>query len=334
METLLEVEDLFVSLDTLRGEVQAVRGVHFSLNKGETVAVVGESGCGKSVMSQALMRLNGRIKYGAIKWKGRDLVTITEKEMEKLRGQAIAMVFQDALSALNPTITVGKQIAEGLRQHQNKKKSEVKQRVIELLRLVGISNPELRAQQYPHQLSGGMRQRVMIAAALACQPQLLIADEPTTALDVTIQAQVIELLKELQSQLKMAVLFITHDLGIVAEMADRVLVMYAGMIVEAGTVEEIFYEPRHPYTWGLLASLPQQQQQGQPLISIPGSPPNLLSPPSGCPFVTRCPYAMKICNQVMPDLQGKDDTTHQVACWLEHPQAPAIESPLVKGGDV
>lgn len=334
MERLLEVEDLFVSLDTPRGEVQAVRGVRFSLHKGETVAVVGESGCGKSVMSQALLRLNGRITYGAIKWQGRDLVAIPEKEMAQLRGQAMAMVFQDALSALNPTMKVGKQIAEGLKKHHKLEKREVKRRVIELLRLVGISNPELRAQQYPHQLSGGMRQRVMIATALACRPQILIADEPTTALDVTIQAQVIELLKELQSKLGMAVLFITHDLGIVAEMADRVLVMYAGVIVEAGSAEEIFYQPRHPYTWGLLASLPQRQQQGQPLVSIPGSPPNLLSPPTGCPFVTRCPYAMKICKQEMPDLQGKDAATHQVACWLEHPQAPAVESPLIRGGDM
>jgi oligopeptide transport system ATP-binding protein len=338
MEKVLEVRDLHVSFDTYNGEVKAVRGVSFDLKKGETLAIVGESGCGKSVTSQTIMRLipnpPGRIKQGEILFDGKDLTKLSEREMEKIRGAEIAMIFQDPMTSLNPTMTVGRQIIEGLMKHQKMSKEEAKKKAVEMLRLVGIPSPESRVNQYPHQFSGGMRQRAMIAIALSCAPKILIADEPTTALDVTIQAQIMELMKELQVKLNTSIILITHDLGVVADVADRVVVMYAGKVVETGTVEEIFYRPRHPYTWGLMASIPRlDQKKEQELLPIPGSPPNLIAPPKGCPFAARCKHVMKICQERMPDVTNIS-SNHQVSCWLEHPMAPKVEPPaqLVEGG--
>lgn len=282
MKTLLEVKDLQVSFDTHAGEVQAVRGVTFDLKK-ETLAIVGESGSGKSVTSKALMGLipnpPGRIKNGEIIFDGRDLTKLTEKEMQQVRGKDIAMIFQDPMTSLNPTMTIGNQIMEGLIKHQGMSRGDARKVALELIDLVGIPNPEARLKQYPHQFSGGMRQRVVIAMALACNPKLLIADEPTTALDVTIQAQILELMKDIQQKTEAAIIFITHDLGVVANVADRVAVMYAGKVVEIGTVDEIFYNPKHPYTWGLIASMPSLDGSEEELYAIPGTPPDLLKPP-------------------------------------------------------
>jgi oligopeptide transport system ATP-binding protein len=332
---LLEIRDLHVSFHTYAGEVQAVRGVNLTLEKGEALAIVGESGSGKSVTAQAIMRLipspPGKIKSGEILFDGKDLLKLTEKEMFRVRGSEIGMIFQDPMTSLNPTMTVGKQIMEGLIWHQRISPSEARQRAVEMLRLVGIPSPETRINNYPHEFSGGMRQRAMIAIALACNPKILIADEPTTALDVTIQAQIIELLKELQKKTDTAVILITHDLGVVAEMAQRVAVMYGGKVVETGTVEEIFYRPRHPYTWGLLASMPRLDlDRKQELKPIPGSPPDLFDPPKGCPFADRCPYTMHICNDEMPEV-SEVSQTHRVSCWLEHPEAPSVShEPIVR----
>ena len=292
MEKILEVKDLHVSFQTYGGDVQAVRGVNFNLYKGETLAIVGESGSGKSVTAQTLMKLipmpPGKITGGQILFDGTDIVSKTEKEMEKIRGKEISMIFQDPMTSLNPTMRVGKQIMEVLIKHQNMSKSEAKERAQELLKLVGIPMPEKRVNQYPHEFSGGMRQRAMIAIALAARPKLLIADEPTTALDVTIQAQILELMKELQAKMDTSIIFITHDLGVVANIADRVAVMYAGQIVETGTVDEIFYDPRHPYTWGLLASMPSLENDEEvELHAIPGTPPDLTNPPKGDAFAPR-----------------------------------------------
>ncbi|MCA0172305.1 ABC transporter ATP-binding protein [Bacillus sp. RAR_GA_16] len=330
MEKILEVNDLHVSFDTFAGEVQAVRGVNFHLNKGETLAIVGESGSGKSVTSKAVMRLipnpPGRIKEGEIKFGDRDLAQLSEKEMQKIRGSEISMIFQDPMTSLNPTMTIGKQIMEGLIKHQNMSKSEAKERAVELLKLVGIPNAEGRVNEFPHQFSGGMRQRVVIAIALACNPRVLIADEPTTALDVTIQAQILELLNDLQEKMGTSIIFITHDLGVVANIADRVAVMYAGKIVETGTVDEIFYNPQHPYTWGLLGSMPSLDSTDEELIAIPGSPPDLLDPPKGDAFAPRNPYAMKIDTEMEPPLFKISDT-HYAATWLLHEKAPKVELP-------
>ncbi|EGK07779.1 ABC transporter ATP-binding protein [Kroppenstedtia eburnea] len=339
-QNLLEVRDLHVSFKTYNGEVQAVRGVSFDVKKGETVAIVGESGCGKSVTSQSIMRLipqpPGWIKSGEILFDGQDLTKLSEKQMEAIRGKEIAMIFQDPMTSLNPTMTVGKQIMEGLIKHQNLGKAQAKERALEMLRLVGIPSPESRIDQYPHQFSGGMRQRAMIAIALACAPKLLIADEPTTALDVTIQAQILGLMNDLKEKLETSTILITHDLGVVAETADRVVVMYAGKVIETGTVDEIFYRPRHPYTWGLMGSMPRLDlSREKELTPILGTPPDLLSPPKGCPFASRCKHAMKICKQQMPETTTvQEGGSHQVACWLEHPMAPAVESPveMVGGG--
>lgn len=328
MESLLEVHDLHVSFDTYQGEVQAVRGVSFDVKKGETVAIVGESGCGKSVTAQSLMRListpPSRIKSGTILFRGQDITRFTEKEMQQIRGSEMAMVFQDPMTSLNPTMPVGKQIVEGLIKHHKVSRERAWEWATDTLQMVGIPSPESRMKQYPHQFSGGMRQRVMIAIALSCSPKLLIADEPTTALDVTIEAQIIELMKELQKRLGTAIILITHDLGVVAEIADRVVVMYAGKVVETGTVDEIFYRPRHPYTWGLLQSMPRlDQEKSRELRPIVGTPPELIHPPPGCPFVPRCKYAMKICQQEMPDM-ACPTLSHRVFCWLEHPMAPTV----------
>ncbi|WP_027408923.1 ABC transporter ATP-binding protein [Anoxybacteroides tepidamans] len=331
MEKLLEVKNLEVSFQTYGGEVQAVRGVSFHLNKGETLAIVGESGSGKSVTSQTIMRLiptpPGRIKNGQIIFNGEDLVKKTDKEMEAIRGKDIGMIFQDPMTSLNPTMKVGHQIMEVLTKHLKMDKSAAKERAIELLRLVGIPMPEKRVNQYPHEFSGGMRQRAMIAVALASNPKLLIADEPTTALDVTIQAQILELMKDLQKKTGTSIIFITHDLGVVANVADRVAVMYAGKIVEMGTVDEIFYDPRHPYTWGLLASMPSLDSDDKSeLAAIPGSPPDLTNPPKGDGFAPRNPYAMKIDFELEPPMFKISDT-HYAATWLLHPDAPKVEPP-------
>ncbi|SFS43326.1 ABC transporter ATP-binding protein [Marininema halotolerans] len=328
---VLEVKDLHVSFHTYNGEVQAVRGVSFEEKKGETVAVVGESGCGKSVTSQSIMRLipqpPGVFKHGEILFEGNDLTKLPEKQMEGIRGKDIAMIFQDPMTSLNPTMTIGKQIMEGLVKHRKLGRAEAKEKALEMLRLVGIPSPGSRIDQYPHQFSGGMRQRAMIAIALACAPKLLIADEPTTALDVTIQAQILDLMNDLKEKMDTSIILITHDLGVVAETADRVVVMYAGKVVETGTVEEIFNRPRHPYTWGLMGSMPRMDlSRDTELTPILGAPPNLLSPPKGCPFASRCPHAMKVCKEQMPETTDASGT-QRVACWLEHPMAPSVEIP-------
>ena len=294
---LLEVTDLQTEFRTSGGTVQAVRGVSFQVERGETVGIVGESGSGKSVTALSLMGLipnpPGRIVGGSVRLDGEELVGRAEKEMQKVRGARMAMVFQDPFSCLNPTMTLGAQVAEPIRLHKGASRSEAMAQVVELFRAVRIPNPETRIGQYPHQISGGQRQRIMIAMAFACRPQLLIADEPTTALDVTVQAQVLTLMQEMQRQTEAGVVLITHDLGVVAEVCDRVLVMYAGIVVESGSVEQIFRAPQHPYTQGLLASLPQiDADRTRRLVSIPGQPPDLAHLPSGCPFYDRCPKRM------------------------------------------
>ncbi|MBM4761641.1 ABC transporter ATP-binding protein [Bacillus sp. B15-48] len=329
MSKLLEVKDLKVSFNTYNGEVQAVRGVSFDLNKGETLAIVGESGSGKSVTSLAMMKLlagQGYIKSGQILLEGIDLVPKTEKEMQNIRGKDISMVFQDPMSSLNPTMKIGTQIMEGLIKHQNMSREAAKKRALELLVQVGIPQPEVRMNQYPHQFSGGMRQRVVIAIALACNPKILIADEPTTALDVTIQAQILELMKGIQKAIESAIIFITHDLGVVANIADKVAVMYAGKVIETGTVDDIFYNPKHPYTWGLLGSMPTPDSTDEELYAIPGTPPNMLKPPKGDAFAPRNEFALEI-DTVMEPPMFKVSDTHYAATWLLHPDAPKIEPP-------
>ncbi|MCP8615577.1 ABC transporter ATP-binding protein [Salirhabdus salicampi] len=330
MKKLLEVKDLHVSFDTYGGEVKAVRGVSFDLHKGETLAIVGESGSGKSVTTKALMRLipnpPGRIKDGQILFEGKDLAKLKEKEMQRVRGKDMSMIFQDPMTSLNPTMKIGTQIMEGLIKHQKMSRTEAKERAIELLELVGIPEPALRINQYPHQFSGGMRQRVVVAIALACNPKVLIADEPTTALDVTIQAQILELMKDIQKKTESSIIFITHDLGVVANVADRVAVMYAGKIVEIGTVDEIFYNPKHPYTWGLLGSMPTLDNQEDKLVAIPGTPPDLTNPPKGDAFAARNPYALKIDEEMEPPMFKVSDT-HYAATWLLHENAPKVEPP-------
>ncbi|MET1029506.1 ABC transporter ATP-binding protein [Domibacillus tundrae] len=333
MEKVLDVKDLHVSFDLHAGEVQAVRGVDFHLEKGETLAIVGESGSGKSVTTKALMRLipnpPGRIKQGQILFDGRDLARLSEREMEKIRGKEMSMIFQDPMTSLNPTMKIGKQIMEPLMKHQKLSKQEAYKRAAELLVLVGLQNPEMRMKQFPHQFSGGQRQRIVIAIALACNPKVLIADEPTTALDVTIQAQILELMKELQKKIDTAIIFITHDLGVVANVADRVAVMYGGQIVETGTVDEIFYDPRHPYTWGLLSSMPSPDTDHEAeLRAIPGTPPDLINPPKGDAFALRSEYAMAIDFEQEPPLYKVSDT-HFVKSWLLHEQAPHVEPPEI-----
>lgn len=320
MEKILEVKDLEVSFKTFDGEVQAIRGVNFHLNKGETLAIVGESGSGKSVTSQTIMKLipmpPGFVKNGEILFNGENLVGKSKKEMEKIRGKEIGMIFQDPMTSLNPTMKVGRQITEVLMKHLHMTKAQAKERAVELLDLVGIPMPEKRIKQYPHEFSGGMCQRVMIAIAIASNPKLLIADEPTTALDVTIQAQILELMKDLQKKMGTSIIFITHDLGVVANVADRVAVMYAGKIVETGTVDEIFYDPKHPYTLGLLASMPNlDNSTKEELQAIPGSPPDLLNPPKGDAFALRNPNATKKDFEEQPPM-FKITETHYAATWL------------------
>jgi len=330
-KTILEVKDLRINFKTYAGLVHAVRGVNFDLKEGETLAIVGESGSGKSVTSNALMKLipqpPGIYESGQILFNGRDLVPLSDKEMSKVRGNEIAMIFQDPMTSLNPTMKVGRQITEVILQHKKVSKADAKKRAIELLTQVGIPFPEKRYNQYPHEFSGGMRQRVVIAIALAADPKLLIADEPTTALDVTIQAQILELMKEIQKNSKTSIIFITHDLGVVANIADRVAVMYAGQIVEYGTVNDIFYNPKHPYTWGLLGSMPDLDNSTDELLrTIPGSPPDLTNPPKGDAFAARNEFAMAIDYEQEPPMFQVSET-HFAKTWLLHPDAPKIPLP-------
>lgn len=327
MKEILKVENLRVSFDTYAGEVKAVRGVNLNLNEGEVLAIVGESGCGKSVTAQTLMRLNpeppARILDGSvINISGNDIVAADEKEMQKLRGKLMSMIFQDPMTCLNPTMKVGKQLVEAIVNHQGLSNAEAQKEAIRYLELVQIPNAKERAQQYPHQFSGGMRQRVMIAMALSCSPELLIADEPTTALDVTIQAQIMELLKKIKHEIGTAIILITHDLGVVATLADRVTVMYAGRVMENGTAEDVFYRPAHPYTEALLRSLPTvDTDKDAQLISIPGTPPDLYAPPEGCEFAARCHHCMQVCKTKQPPVYTVAEG-HTAACWRLHPDFP------------
>jgi oligopeptide transport system ATP-binding protein len=331
---ILSVKDLVVSFHTYAGEVQAVRGVSFDLCCGETLGIVGESGCGKSVTAQTILKLNpsppAEIKAGSILLDGRDIVPLSDREMQKIRGKEVSMIFQDPMTCLNPTMSVGKQVGESLVLHQQVPKKKAFEMAIGLLELVKIPNPAIRARQFPHQFSGGMRQRAMIAMALACSPKLLIADEPTTALDVTIQAQILDLMRDLKHKTNNATILITHDLGIVASMSDRIAVMYAGKFVETGSADEVFYRPMHPYTWGLLDSRPRvDHPRNQKLDPIEGMPPDLLQPPPGCPFADRCKHSMNICREIHPPETPVGDD-HKVCCWLQHPRAPKF----TRGGNL
>jgi len=325
MQPILDVQNISISFDTHAGEVKAVDGVSFQVYPGEAIGLVGESGCGKSVTAQSIMRListpPGRYVNGKILFEDRDLLTLPEQAMRQIRGNDISMIFQDPMTSLNPVLTTGTQIAETIMCHRRLSKQDAFGRAAELMRLVGIPMPEERLGSYPHQLSGGMRQRAMIAMSLACNPKLLIADEPTTALDVTIQAQILDLLKSLREQLQMAIVLISHDLGAVAGLCSRVIVMYAGKVAEAGTVRDIFHRPQHPYTRSLLQSVPRLDMlHKQKLAVIEGQPPNLLCPPSGCPFHPRCAFAMRICAEQYP-ISVQMSSDHSVNCWLQHPAA-------------
>ncbi|CAI3591652.1 ABC transporter ATP-binding protein [Clostridium neonatale] len=337
-EKVLEVRDLSISFTTSAGKVNTIRGVNLDLYKGETLAIVGESGSGKSVTMKAVMGIlssNGEINSGSIKFSyyrdkekvDVDILKLSKKEMRKrINGKRIAMIFQDPMTSLNPTMTIGAQIMEGMIWHYKTPKKEAHDKAVELLKLVGITDAENRMKNYPHQLSGGMRQRVVIGIALACNPDLLICDEPTTALDVTIQAKILELIKDIQKKLNISVIYITHDLGVVAKVADYVTVMYAGKIVEKGTINEIFYDPRHPYTWGLLSAMPDLETNDDKLYTIPGSPPNLANKVEGDAFAPRNIYALNIDNRLEPPMFKISDT-HYAATWLLHENAPKIEMP-------
>ncbi len=320
MEKTLEIKNLTVSFDTFAGEVQAVRGVNWYLNSGETIAIVGESGCGKTVSIQTILGLNrksARIKDGEVIFKGENLLDKTPKQMRKYQGNELSIIFQDPFTYLNPTMTVGKQIMEVYLKHNKASKKEAEAKAIEMLKMISLPNPEENMKRYPHQLSGGMRQRIMIAMALINNPKVLFADEPTTALDVTVQAQIIDLMNNLKKQLDSSIVLITHDMGVVANMADRIYIMYAGKIMEEGTSSDIFKNPNHPYTLGLLNSVPRLDQKTKgKLYSIAGSPPDLLDPPVGCPFAARCNKAMNICARKMPEFTKLNDNGHYSACFL------------------
>lgn len=341
-ERILKIRDLSISFQTDAGQVNAIRGVDLDLYKGETIAIVGESGSGKSVTTKAIMGIlanNGKIESGSIEYvwhdentgerQERDIVKLSEREMQKeIRGRKIAMVFQDPMTSLNPTMTIGKQVMEPMIYHYGKSKEEAYQKAVELLQEVGITDAEKRMKNYPHQLSGGMRQRVVIAIALSCDPYVLICDEPTTALDVTIQATILELIRDIQRKKDLSVIYITHDLGVVAKVADFVNVMYAGKIIETGTINEIFYDPRHPYTWGLLSSMPDLDTDDDELYTIPGTPPNLAHEIKGDAFAPRNQFALNIDLRVEPpmfDVPGSN--SHKVASWLMHEKAPKVEMP-------
>ncbi|PNV61860.1 peptide ABC transporter ATP-binding protein [Clostridium sp. chh4-2] len=336
---VLEIRDLSISFQTSAGEVNAIRGVKLDLYKGETLAIVGESGSGKSVTVKAIMGIlsgNGKVNSGTIFYTSQnggeevreDLLKLSKKEMRRrINGKKIAMVFQDPMTSLNPTMTIGMQIMEGMMYHYKTPKQEAYKKALKLLELVGITQPEKRMKNYPHQLSGGMRQRVVIAIALACDPEILICDEPTTALDVTIQAKILELIKRIQEKTGISVIYITHDLGVVAKVADYVAVMYAGKIVEKGLIEEIFYEPKHPYTWGLLSAMPDLETTDEKLYTIPGTPPNLVEKVEGDAFAVRNAYALNIDYRLEPPMFKVSDT-HYAATWLLHEKAPKVEMPV------
>lgn len=334
MEKILQIKNLNTSFHTYAGEVKAVRGVSFELDKGEALGIVGESGSGKSITMMSVMRLlseNGTIKEGEILFQGKDLTKLSDKQMESIRGNEIGMIFQDPMTSLNPVFTIGNQLMEPLLKHRKISKSEAYAKSVEMLKLVGIPSPEKRMKQYPHEFSGGMRQRAMIAMSLVCSPKILIADEPTTALDVTIQAQILELMKDLKAKLGMSIILITHDLGVVSDICNRINVMYGGKLVETGSTRDIFYNPRHPYTWGLLRSIPNPKNDiKERLKPIDGTPPDLLKPPVGCPFAPRCEYAMKICMTNMPG-NFEIEEKHISACWLNHPSAPKVNPDLGRG---
>jgi oligopeptide/dipeptide ABC transporter ATP-binding protein len=332
MSAILEVDDLRVSFATEDGVVQAVSGVSFELQAGEVLAIVGESGSGKSVTAQTITGLtrapNARIT-GSVTYRDRELNGLDDDQLRDVRGEQIAMVFQDPMTSLNPVYRVGDQITEMIRAHRDVSKREAADRAVELLRSVGIPNPERRVRHYPHEFSGGMRQRVMIAMALALEPDVLIADEPTTALDVTVQAQILRLIDQLNRDRDLAVILITHDLGVVAEVADRVLVMYAGQIVENATLDETFYDPQHPYTWGLLGSLMRlDQSRGARLAQIPGQPPSLLAPPPGCRFAPRCPHAFDKCHE-LPSLEARVGGHHLDRCWLDPEEKKSLRAQVI-----
>ena len=326
MADVLKIENLHVSFDTYAGEVHAVRGVSLHVGEGEVLAIVGESGCGKSVTAQTIMKLNpmppARIKEGSIDLCGEDIVAANEKKMQDIRGRLVSMIFQDPMTCLNPTMKVGKQLTEAICQHRKLSKDEAKKEAVRLLEMVQIPNAAERAEQYPHEFSGGMRQRAMIAMAMSCEPKLLIEDEPTTALDVTIQAQIMQLMAKVREETGTAIILITHDLGVVANLADRVAVMYAGKIVETGTAEDIFYRPKHPYTQALLKSLPTvETSREEKLVSIAGTPPDLFMPPKGCEFASRCEHCMKVCKKHVPPTY-EVGAGHKAACWRLHPACP------------
>lgn len=329
-EPILEVNNLRVSFRTYNGKVQAVRGIDFKLYEGETLAIVGESGSGKSVTTKAILGIlpkNSIIEEGEILYKGADLTKYKEKDFYNLRGKEISLIFQDPLSALNPIMKIGKQITEALVLREHMSKEDAKKRALELMEMVGITNPEVRYEQYPFQFSGGMRQRIVIAIALAADPDILICDEPTTALDVTIQAQILELINKIKKDRNLSIIFITHDLGVVANMADRIAVMYAGKIVETGTCQDVFYSPAHPYTWALLSAMPDVDTN-EKLEAIPGTPPNMIYPPVGDAFADRNKYALQIDFEMQPPMFKISDT-HYAATWLLHPDAPKVELPKI-----
>lgn len=332
-DNVLEVRNLQTSFSTDKGEVRAVDGVSFDVPKGKTIGIVGESGSGKSITSLSILRLlaeNGKIKGGEIRYKGEDLTKVTEKRMRELRGNDISMIFQEPMTSLNPVYTVGQQISESLIAHKGMNKKQAMVRSVELLKLVGIPSPEKRVKAYPFELSGGMRQRVMIAMSLACDPEILIADEPTTALDVTIQAQILELIKDLQDRLGMSVIFITHDLGVVAETCDYVAVMYAGQVVEYSDIRTLFKQPKHPYSIGLLNSLPRHDIDQEKLVPIKGNVPSPHEMPTGCRFAPRCPAATDLCRAKLPELM-EDEAGNQIRCWIYSDEWPGEKEVTVYG---
>ncbi|QQE75812.1 ABC transporter ATP-binding protein [Brevibacillus composti] len=331
-DPILTVENLHVSFHSQNRVVNAVRGVSFQLEKGETLAIVGESGSGKSVTAKSVLRLlpsqTAKITDGAIRYGKENVLSYSPRQLQRLRGKEISMVFQDPMTSLNPTMKIGRQIMEGLARHEKLTRAEAKQKAVQMLEMVGIPQAAERIDAYPHQFSGGMRQRVVIALALACRPKVLIADEPTTALDVTIQAQILDLMRDLQQKTGTAIILITHDLGVVAHMAQRVAVMYTGEIVEIGPVREIFANPQHPYTKGLLASMPRlDADRSEPLVPIPGSPPDATRLAGGCSFAPRCPYVMKVCHHFSPEVTSLAPD-HQVSCWLQDKRAENVRSAL------
>ena len=332
---LLEVRDLHTSFFTDAGEVKAVDGVSFTLDRGKVLGIVGESGSGKSVTAYSIMQIlapTGKIVSGSIKLDGEELVGLSDKEMRNVRGNRISIIFQDPMTSLNPTYTIGHQLEEAIVLHTDRDKKQAKQRALEMLQMVNVNEPAKRLKQYPYELSGGMRQRVMIAMALACEPDILIADEPTTALDVTIQAQILELMKELQDLLGMAIIMITHDLGVIAQLCDEVIVMYAGSVCERGTADAIFYHPAHEYTKGLMRSIPTDENNGKKLQPISGTPIDLLNMPAGCPFAPRCDRALKIClTKRAEEMRIEDD--HISRCWMNVKEQVEKGNAVLEGGD-